>query len=128
MDVRTADAEAKRRLSLSRWVREAELYRLVSKLFPLQTVRREASPAWIGRQRLDIFLPELALAIEYQGEQHYRPIAAFGGEQAFKRTRERDERKRALCKENGVVVVEVRYDDSLTLASLRSRLRRWIAD
>ena len=126
MDARTARAEAKRRLSISRWTREDELYRLVERLFPARTIRREASPPWLGRQRLDIYLPELKLAIEHQGEQHYRPVEAFGGTEAFARTQERDERKRALCAQNGVTVVDVRFDAPLTLPSLRSRLRRWL--
>ena len=48
MDIPTAKAEARRRLSISRWVREDKLYRLVSKLFPSETIRREASPRWLG--------------------------------------------------------------------------------
>ena len=58
--------------------------------------------------------------------QHYRPVEAFGGTEAFARTQERDERKRALCEQNGVTVVDVRYDAPLTLPSLRSRLQRWL--
>lgn len=126
MDIKTAKAEAQRRLSISRWVSEDELFRLISELFPENEVRREASPPWLGRQRLDIFLPELNLAIEYQGEQHYRPVGAFGGEQGFLKLKERDKRKRALCSQNGVAVVDIRYDAPLTLPSLRSRLRRWL--
>ena len=126
IDIKTAKAEARLRLSISRWAREDELYRLVCTLFPTSIVRREASPLWLGRQRLDVFLPELGLAIEHQGEQHYRPIAGFGGAQGFERTRNRDDRKRALCVENGVTVVDIRYDQPLTLSSLRHRLRRWL--
>ena len=126
MDRRTARAEVMRRLSISRWVREDQLYELIRKLFPKHTIRREASPSWLGRQRLDIFLPELALSIEYQGEQHFLPIEAFGGSKALEKTRERDQRKRSLCRENGVTVIEVRYDDPLTMNSLRNRLRNWL--
>ena len=126
MDVRTARAEAKRRLSISRWVREDELYRLVANLFPSTTIRREASPPWLGHQRLDILLPELDLAIEHQGEQHYRPVEAFGGVAAFAKSQERDARKRALCKKHGVTVVDIRFDAPLTVPALRSRLERWI--
>ena len=125
MDLRTAKAETKRRLALSRWTREEELYELIRGLFPDELVRREASPIWLGRQRLDIYLPRVALAVEHQGEQHYRPIDVFGGEHAFARTRERDERKRALCRENGVAVVDIRFDDVLTSGILRRRLQRW---
>jgi hypothetical protein len=128
LDHRTAKAEVMRRLSLDRWVREAELHRLIAQIFPAETVRREASPSWLGRQRLDIYLPKLGLAVEYQGEQHFRPIAAFGGEQAFAKNQERDKRKRDLCKKNGVTVVDVRFDESLTLPHIRSRLRRWFKE
>ena len=127
MDTSTAKSEAKRRLSISRWVREDELYQVVSTLFPAKIIRREASPPWLGRQRLDVFLPELGLVIEHQGEQHYRPVSTFGGEEGLERTQERDERKKALCNSNGVAVVEVRFDQPLTLPSLRQRLRRWLA-
>ena len=109
MDRRTARAETMRRLSISRWVREDELYEVIRKLFPDRTIRREASPAWLGQQRLDIYLPELALSVEHQGEQHFFPIEAFGGESALEKTRERDRRKRALCKENGIAVIDVRF-------------------
>ena len=126
MDVRTATAEARRRLLINRWVREDELYQLISRLFPTRTIRREASPDWLGRLRLDIYLPELAFAVEHQGEQHYRPIKAFGGDKALAQLRERDRRKRMLCRKNGVTVVDVRFDDQLTIGSLRPRLSRWL--
>ncbi len=126
MDPRTARAETMRRLSISRWVREDELYELIRKLFPDRTIRREASPAWLGQQRLDIFLPELGLSIEHQGEQHFFPIEAFGGESALEKTRERDRRKRELCKEHGVAVIDVRFDEPITMPYLRNRLQRWL--
>ena len=127
MDIRTAKAEARRRLSISRWIREDELFRLVKILFPTKRILREATPRWLGQQRLDIYLPELELAIEHQGEQHYRPIGAFGGEQAFTKTLERDKRKRALCQENGITVVDIRFDAPLTISNLRSQLIRWLS-
>lgn len=127
MDRRTARAETMRRLSISRWVREDELYEVIRKLFPDRTIRRESSPAWLGQQRLDIYLPELALAIEHQGEQHFFPIEAFGGQIALEKTQERDRRKRALCKENGVSIIDVRFDDPITMPSLRNRLRHWLS-
>ena len=126
MDRRTARAETMRRLSISRWVREDELYGLISTLFPSRTIRREASPDWLGQQRFDIYLPELALCIEHQGEQHFFPIEAFGGTRAFEKTRQRDRRKRELCRENGVTVIDIRFDDPLTIPSLRNRLQRWL--
>jgi len=128
VDEKTARAEVKLALGLSRWVREAELYGVVRDLFPDYRVLREASPIWLGRMRLDIYLPELNLAIEHQGEQHYRPISLFGGEDAHLRTLERDALKRKLCMENGVIVIDVKYDAVITKAALRQRLRRFLVD
>ncbi len=126
MDHRTSKAEAKRRLGIGKWRREGELYELVTKLFPRNVIRREASPKWLGRQRLDIYLPELSLVLEHQGKQHYTPIPVFGGEAAFGETKKRDKLKRTLCTENDVTVVDIRYDYPLTISNLRSRLKRWL--
>jgi hypothetical protein len=126
VDARSAREDIKQRLGLSRWLREAALYRMTCDLFAGWRVLREASPEWLGRLRLDIYLPELKLAIEHQGEQHFRPVTVFGGAAAHARAVERDELKRRLCHEHGVTVIEVRYDATLTKASLRNRLRGFI--
>jgi hypothetical protein len=126
IDKATARAEVQQTLGISRWVREAEMYGIVKKLFPEHVVMREASPPWLGRQRLDVFIPALNLAMEHQGEQHYRPVSAFGGEEALKRATERDEIKRRLCQENGVHLVEIRFDEPLATAALRRRLQRYL--
>lgn len=126
MDRKTARAEIQRILGLSRWVREAKLFAIIRELFTEQRVIREASPTWLGRLRLDIYLPELSLALEHQGEQHYRPVGAFGGEEAHARVVERDALKRQLCRENGVEVLDVRFDAPITMAAMRQRLQRYL--
>lgn len=126
MDKPTARSEVQYTLGLSRWVREAEMYSLLKKLFPDQVILREASPPWLGRQRLDVYLPAIGLALEHHGEQHYRAIAAFGGEMALKRNMERDALKRSLCEQNAVQLVEIRFDEPMTLPILRQKLRRFM--
>lgn len=126
MDKPTARSEVQHTLGLSRWVREAEMYSLLKKLFPDQVILREASPPWLGRQRLDVYLPAIGLALEHHGEQHYRAIAAFGGEMALKRNMERDALKRSLCEQNAVQLVEIRFDEPMTLPILRQKLRRFM--
>ena len=127
LDERTARAEVQQQLGLSRWIREAEMYQVIKKIFPDDVVLREASPSWLGRQRLDVFLPQRNLAVEYQGEQHYQAVSAFGGAEALARTIERDVLKKRLCKENAIDLVYVRYSDPLSVASLRSLPCRWHA-
>ena len=60
---------------------------------------------WLGKQSLDFYLPEINLAIEVQGVQHFIPINAFGGEKGYKECVERDRRKLELCEKNGVDLV-----------------------
>ena len=57
---------------------------------------------WLGRQSLDFYLPDYNVGVECQGEQHFFPVKYFGGEKTFKKTLERDKRKKKLCEENGV--------------------------
>ena len=57
---------------------------------------------WLGKYSLDFYLPECNIAIECQGIQHFKPIGFFGGEDAFKSTLNRDERKYNLCKNNNI--------------------------
>ena len=73
-------------------------------------------------QSVDIYVPEVGLAIEYQGQQHYEPIALFGGEEGFELTCLRDEKKRTLLARHGVPLLEWRYDIPITRDELVYRL------
>lgn len=90
------------------WIAETALYYAVKSAFPEISVVQHGRPIWLGRQHLDIYLPEQKVALEYQGEQHDRPIAFFGGEEAFQRNVQRDQIKRAKCKRHGVTLIYVR--------------------
>jgi hypothetical protein len=94
------------------WVSETHLYYQLKDAFSDHQVLQHARPSWLGRQHLDIFFPELSVAVEFQGEQHDGPIEFFGGQKAFEENQRRDKRKRTACKCNGVALLEVRkgYD------------------
>lgn len=61
---------------------------------------QEYKTEWLGLQTLDFYLPKYNVAIECQGKQHF----GLGGwiSNEFKVIKERDERKRKLCNENGI--------------------------
>ena len=46
---------------------------------------------------LDVYIEDLKLAFEYQGQQHYTPIYAFGTN--LYEQQSRDEEKRRACKQ-----------------------------
>lgn len=90
------------------WIAETTLYYEIKRLFPDVQVVQHARPGWLGQQHLDVFIPDYNVAIEYQGEQHDKPIEYFGGEEAFKSTQRRDSRKKRLCTRNGTRLIFVR--------------------
>lgn len=49
--------------------------------------------------------------IEYDGEQHFRPVNFFGGEERFKIQQNNDLRKDIYCKEHDINLVRIPYTD-----------------
>ncbi len=104
-------------------VSELHLLRCVEAALPAVEIIRQARPAWLGgRQSLDMFIPSLELAIEYQGEQHYVALVHWGAEAGLAARRDLDERKRDACLRAGVRLVEWRYDEPVSVAAVRERL------
>ena len=74
---------------------------------------------WIQNLRLDFFIPILNIAIEVQGEQHYKPVNMFGGYESFEKTIKRDKLKKNICEENGVKLYYIKYDDDIVSETLK---------
>ena len=91
-----------------KWKHELSLFHAIRKKYP--DTLYQYRPDWLGRQSLDLYIPSLKTAIEYQGIQHYLPIGFFGGEEALSLRQELDQRKMHLCKENAVRLIEWPYD------------------
>lgn len=92
------------------YISETELYYKVKEHFKHLKVIQHGKPKFLGRQHFDVWLPEVKIAIEYQGAQHDNPIDFFGGLDAFEKNQCRDERKRIKCIQNDVKLYEVRPD------------------
>lgn len=59
---------------------------------------------------LDCYNPELKLAVEYQGQQHYKFTPHFHkNKEAFLNQKYRDELKRRMCRDNLITLIEVPY-------------------
>lgn len=107
-----------------KWKSEYELYKVVKRLYPSAIFQYRSS--WLKMQSLDIYIPDLKLGIEYQGEQHYRPIALFGGEEQFENRKKLDETKKKLCKKKGVKLIEWRYDERISVIILKKKIKECI--
>lgn len=96
------------------WVSETQLFNIIRKIFPKETLIRHYRPNWLEHLELDIFIPELKIAFEYQGQQHYYPIKTWGGEKAFIELQKRDKFKKELCMKNLIRLIEINYTEPLT--------------
>lgn len=54
---------------------------------------------------------KLYCLIEFQGEQHTKPIEWFGGKESFKILQEHDNIKREYCREHNIPLIEIPYVD-----------------
>lgn len=113
-------------LGRQKWLNENKVFLFTKDLLVGQRIVREASPSWLGKQRLDVYLPDLNLAIEYQGKQHTESIEFFGGQASLDMNIERDARKARLCKENGIDMIFVYYYEDVTLNLMKKKLRSYL--
>jgi hypothetical protein len=92
---------------------QTALTNTLKKILPNETIVNEF---YIGEKlRLDIYCPTYKIAIEYHGRQHFEYVPHFHGSyEEFVRSKERDERKESLCKENGIALIVFRYCDDLS--------------
>jgi len=69
-----------------------------------------------GNLSYDFYLPNYNLLIEYQGEQHEKPVDFCSegvdiAEKRFKKQQEHDKRKRNFAKESNIKLLEIWYSD-----------------
>lgn len=95
---------------------------IVAALFPGREILVRHRASFLEGLELDIYLPELRLAIEYQGEQHYEPLAHLGGERHLRGVLRRDKRKAVLCKQAGVDLRYFTFADKLTEGFVSAKL------
>ena len=103
-----------------KWKHELSLFHAVRGLYP--DTLYQYRPDWLGRQSLDLYIPSLSTAIEYQGVQHYLPVEFFGGEEALCQRRDLDRVKKELCAANSVQLIEWPYSVDPTDKNVRKML------
>eukprot|EP01125_Pyxidicula_operculata_P017279 TRINITY_DN6048_c0_g1_i1.p1 TRINITY_DN6048_c0_g1~~TRINITY_DN6048_c0_g1_i1.p1 ORF type:complete len:420 (-),score=48.57 TRINITY_DN6048_c0_g1_i1:135-1205(-) len=79
------------------------------------TENRSSSDSGRGRSianyfEIDIFIPELNIGFEYQGEHHFHDLhSAYGPASTVHLYKTRDDLKRKLCRELGIVLIHIPY-------------------
>lgn len=57
----------------------------------------------------DFWLPQIKIAIEYDGEQHYKSVPFWGGKAALALRQKRDKLKDKYCKDNHITLIRIPY-------------------
>lgn len=80
----------------------------------------------LGKYRIDFYIPDMNIAIEYDGEQHFFPIEYFGGKESFIKNQERDNIKNLYCSENNIRLIRIPYTQlsKLTISFLSDILHK----
>lgn len=73
---------------------------------------------------IDFYLPDYELFIEYNGEQHYNPIAFFGGEQKFKKQIENDNLKKYYLKEKLLIISYLDFNNIESILESSTTIRK----
>lgn len=68
-----------------------------------------------GKAYIDFYLPDFNLFIEYNGEQHYKPISRFGGILKFEQQSKRDSFVRDYIQSLGKTLIEIPYNEDIKL-------------
>lgn len=104
-----------------KWKSEINMFKVICKKFKDAT--HQYRPEWLNGQTLDVFVPSINLAFEYQGQQHFKSVDFFGGEETLEKNKLRDKKKKRLCDENNVKLIYWNYDEPITTIVLKKKLK-----
>lgn len=74
-----------------------------------------------------MYSPMYNFAVECDGDQHFKPISIFGGEQQFEQIKQRDSLKNDLCKQNKCKLFRIKTNYTVEgLNSLKQQIETFI--
>jgi very-short-patch-repair endonuclease len=77
--------------------------------------------------RFDFYLPKDNICIEFDGEQHYKSILEFDGNdggKALNRRKDLDKIKDNFCKLNKIRLLRIKYDDKNKLSKISNFIKK----
>lgn len=102
-------------------------------LFPQYEVIHNGYYSWLRSPKnqpmqLDVYIPELKIAFEVDGRQHFQYSTFLHGKgkkglERFQYLQACDKLKDELCKKRGVRLIRIRYDRRVTREYLLTRLK-----
>ena len=78
-------------------------------------IRQKKFPSckYIGLLPFDFYLPKSRIAIEYDGQQHFFPVEAFGGVKEYEKNKLKDQIKNNFCDSYQIILIRISYKDDI---------------
>lgn len=105
---------------------EDELRILLKEEYPYFTVIEQYTIK-VGRQNLflDFYLPQLSLAWEFDGQQHFTYTKHYHKtKKGFDESQRRDTIKDKYCKDQGITLIRIKYNEEVTKETLREKIKK----
>jgi len=71
----------------------------------------------------DFYLPECNTCIEFQGEQHFKSVEFWGGDEGLKNRQTKDKIKEEYCKGNDINLILINFNDEIEIKLGKSLLK-----
>ncbi len=85
---------------------------ILHSLYPVYMICEEVVIPGSKGMKLDFYLPQISLAVEVNGEQHYKCSAHFHTtDTAFRQGKMRDLKKQRWCERNNIQLVVLKFDE-----------------
>ncbi len=104
-----------------------KLLEIVRELYPNQRIELEHNVASKGALFLDIYLPRLKIAFEFDGIQHFEYNEHFhGNKENFLKARRRDNEKDEQCEQQGITLIRVAYNEQMSKELVLGKLEKMV--
>jgi hypothetical protein len=113
-----------------------EVFAVLTEALPNYTIHQEyciraVLPDNAGEVPLffDMYIPDMSIAIECQGVQHFKPNSLFfNGRKSFRHMQGNDRMKKEWCEDNRVVMIEIFHSDKITGAFIKTKIKNAIKE
>ena len=89
---------------------ENKVFKFLLETYPNFDITREKKFEWLKNKTylpLDFYIEGTNIAVEVQGEQHFKPISRFGGKKGFEERQFLDNLKKKLCEKHGITLLYI---------------------
>lgn len=103
-------------------------YRALTQMLPGEEILVDHRPEWLCGLEMDFYLPNLCIAIEIQGDQHYYVVPKFHNcVEDFQRQQNRDAAKKEIINRHGINLIVIDQALNHQVGGLVEKMRMYIS-